>query len=48
MKIQLEAHEAAEIAELLLSNENNEKETRVQWAIKLIKAITPAPAPPTK
>lgn len=46
MKIQLEPYEAASIAELLLTKDEEAREIKVQWAIKLIKAITPAPAPP--
>lgn len=46
MKIQLEPYEAAQIAELLLLSDQEAREIKVQWAVKLIKAITPAPAPP--
>lgn len=46
MQIKLEAHEAATIAELLLANDAEYKELKVQWAIKLIKGITPAPQAP--
>lgn len=46
MKIQLEPYEAASIAELLLASDAEAREVKVQWAVKLIKAITPPPAPP--